>query len=126
MARGGLIHNSHFRRLWLGQTVSLFGTQVTFLALPSVAILQMHASVFQVGVLQALQFLPFLPLGLLAGTWIDRRHRRPIMIGADIGRMLVLASIPVAFLFHSLTFFQLYAVAAIAGVFNVFSQVAYQ
>jgi MFS family permease len=126
MWKGGLRGNPDFLRLWLGQTISMFGTQVTFLALPTVAILQLHASVFQVGVLQALQFLPFLPFGLFAGAWTDRRRRRPIMIGTDLGRMMVLASIPLAFLLGDLTFYQLYAVATVVGGLNVFSLVAYQ
>jgi MFS family permease len=84
--------------LWTGQTVSEVGSQVTFLALPLTAILLLHASPFQVGLLGALLFLSFLPtLGLVAGVYVDRVKRRWIMIICDLGRMLALGSIPAAY-----------------------------
>ena len=66
-----------FRRLSIGETVSQFGTQVTFLALPLVAILVVHASTFEVGLLTALDTLGFLVVGLPAGAWVDRMRLRP-------------------------------------------------
>ncbi len=84
--------------LWTGQTVSEVGSQVTFLALPLTAILLLHASPFQVGLLGALLFSSFLPtLGLVAGVYVDRVKRRWIMIICDLGRMLALGSIPAAY-----------------------------
>jgi MFS family permease len=113
-------------KLWVGDTVSQFGSQVTLLAVPTVAILVLHAGPFQVGVLSALEFLAFPTLGLVAGVYADRLRRRPIMIVCDLGRMLALGSIPVAFLVNALTLEQLYVVALLTGIFTVFFDVSYQ
>jgi MFS family permease len=113
-------------KLWAGETVSVFGSQVTLLAVPTVAILILHAGPFQVGVLSALEFLAFPTLGLVAGVYADRLRRRPIMILCDIGRALALGSIPVAFALGVLTLEQLYLVALLTGIFTVFFDVSYQ
>lgn len=123
---GRLWHHTDFLKLWTGETVSQFGSQVTQLALPTVAILILHAGPFEVGLLAALEYLAFPSLGLVAGVWADRLRRRPIMIVADLGRMLALGSIPLAFVLNALTLYQLYAVAVISGIFTVFFDVAYQ
>ena len=124
--RGRLWRHADFQKLWWGESISEFGSQVTFLALPSVAILQLHATAFQVGLIEALNFLGFPTLGLVAGVYADRLRRRPIMIACDLGRMLALGSIPVSFVLGSLSMPQLYLVAVISGVFTVFFDVAYQ
>ena len=124
--RGRLWRHADFQKLWWGESISEFGSQVTFLALPSVAILQLHATAFQVGLIEALNFLGFPTLGLVAGVYADRLRRRPIMIACDLGRMLALGSIPVSFVMGSLSMPQLYLVAVISGVFTVFFDVAYQ
>lgn len=124
--KGRLWHHPDFLKLWTGETVSQFGSQVTLLALPTVAILLLHAGPFEVGLLAALEYLAFPSLGLVAGVWADRLRRRPIMIVADLGRMLALGSIPLAFALNALTLYQLYAVAVISGIFTVFFDVAYQ
>src|SRR5256884_2853242 len=126
MFRGKLWRHVDFLKLWTGETVSQFGTQVTFLAVPTVAILILHAGPFQVGLLSALEFLAFPTLGLVAGVYADRLRRRPIMIACDLGRMLALGSIPVAFLLKALTLEQLYLVALLTGIFTVFFDVSYQ
>jgi MFS family permease len=115
-----------FLKLWLGETVSQFGSQVTQLAVPTVAILVLHAGPLQVGILSALEFLAFPTLGLVAGVYADRLRRRPIMIACDLGRMVALGSIPVAFLLNLLTLEQLYAVALVTGICTVFFDVSYQ
>src|SRR5438128_12553492 len=115
MLRGRLWRHPDFLKLWAGETVSEFGSQVTLLAVPTVAILALHAGPFQVGVLSALEFLAFPTLGLVAGVYADRLRRRPIMIVCDIGRLLALGSIPVAFLLDALTLQQLYLVALLTG-----------
>jgi MFS family permease len=122
---GKLIGQPGFRRLWFGQTVSAFGSEVTTLALPLTAVLVLHASTFQVGLLTTAGFAPFLLIGLPAGVWVDRVRRKPVMIVADVGRTLVLASIPVAYGVGVLTLAQLYLVAFIHGVATVFFDVAY-
>ncbi len=126
MLRGGLWRHPDFLKLWAGETVSVFGSQVTLLAVPTVAILILHAGPFQVGILSALEFLAFPTLGLLAGVYADRLRRRPIMIVCDIGRALALGSIPVAFVLGVLTLEQLYLVALLTGIFTVFFDVSYQ
>jgi hypothetical protein len=113
-------------KLWAGQTISLLGSAVTALALPSVAILTLGAKPFQVGLLQAAQFLAFPILALPAGVWVDRWQRRIVMIVADVGRALALGSIPLVWALHALTLAQLYAVALVVGVLTVFFDVAYQ
>ena len=126
MFRGRLWRHPDFLKLWAGETVSVFGSQVTLLAVPTVAILILHAGPFQVGVLSALEFLAFPTLGLVAGVYADRLRRRPIMIACDIGRALALGSIPVAFVLNLLTLEQLYLVALLTGIFTVFFDVSYQ
>ena len=123
---GRLWRHGDFIRLWVGQTVSEAGTQVSQLAVPTVAILLLHATPFQIGLLTALEFLPFPVLGLIAGVYADRLKRRPLMIASDIGRMLALVTIPIAFSFGVLRIEQLYVVGLVVGVFNVFFGISYQ
>lgn len=96
------------------------------LALPSVAILVLNAKPAQVGLLESAQFLAFPILGLPAGVWVDRLPRRGVMIVADVGRALALASVPAAWATRELSLSQLYIVACIVGVLTVFFDVAYQ
>jgi MFS family permease len=120
-----LIAHGGFRRLWFGQSVSEFGSQITVLALPLAAVLALHASTFQVGLLTTAGYAAFLLVGLPAGAWVDRMRRKPVMIAADVIRAIVLASVPVAYELHVLTLAQLYAVAFVQGVATVFFDVAY-
>jgi MFS family permease len=124
--KGALWRHPDFIKLWAGETISKFGTEVSLLAVPTVAILTLHAGPFQVGLLGALEFLSFPTLGLIAGVYADRLRRRPIMIACDLGRMLALGSIPVTYLLGSLSLTQLYVVALVAGIFTVFFEIAYQ
>jgi MFS family permease len=124
--KGKLWRDAEFLKLWFGQSISETGSQISFLALPTVAILLLGASPFQVGLLAACESLAFPVLGLVAGVYIDRLRRRPIMIVCDLGRMAALASVPIAFFAHGLTMTQLYAVALITGVGTVFFDVSYQ
>lgn len=124
--RGRLWSHVDFIKLWIGQSVSELGSQVSLLAVPTVAILVLQATPLQVGVLSALEFLPFPVLGLVAGVWADRIRRRPILVVCDIVRTLSLGSIPIAFYLGVLGMPQLYAVALVTGVCTVFFDVAYQ
>lgn len=126
MLGGKLWRDRDFLKLWGGQGISELGSQVSQLALPTVAILLLHATPFQVGLLATFEFLAFPVLGLFAGVWVDRLRRRRIMIACDVGRMLALASVPIAFVFNILTIPQLYVVGLITGVGTVFFDVAYQ
>jgi MFS family permease len=117
--------NRGFLKLWAGQTVSEIGTSVTQIALPTVAVFQLHAGPFELGLLTAFSRLPFPILALPVGVWIDQLPRRRVMILADIGRMLALASIPIAATVSTLTYAQLYIVAAVTGVLTIFFDLAY-
>lgn len=121
-----LSRNPDFAKLWFGQTISLFGSAVTMLALPSVAILTLGAKTYQVGLLEATQFLAFPLLGMPAGVWVDRLSRRTVMIVADFGRAGLLAYVPLAWALHALRLWHLYVVALAIGVLTVFFDVAYQ
>lgn len=121
-----LWRDGEFLKLWWGQFISETGSQVSALALPTVAILVLAATPFEVGLLEAFGFLAFPVLGLVAGVWVDRLRRRPVLIVCDILRLIALGSVPVAFLLHALTIGQLYAVALLVGVGTVFFDVAYQ
>ena len=123
---GGLWRHRDFLSLWGSQTISQFGSQVTFLALPLVAILALDESSFRVAALTTIEFLPFLLFALPAGVWVDRLRRRPILISADVLRALVLITIPIAYWLDGLTIWQLYAVAFVHGVGTVFFDVSYQ
>ncbi len=124
-AAASLWRHRDFMRLWAAQTVSLFGSQVTTLALPLTAALTLRATPAQMGILGAAQFAPFLLIGLFAGVWIDRRRRRPVMIAADVGRAVLLALIPALALLHALRIEQIYAIAFLAGALTLFFDVAY-
>lgn len=115
-----------FRQLFFADTISQLGSQVSLLALPLTAVLTLDASTFEVGALTACGTVPFLLVGLPAGAWVDRMSRRTVLIASDVGRALVLVTVPVAWLFGALTMPQLYAAALLAGVFTVFFDVAYQ
>ena len=124
--RGGLWRHGDFVRLWAAQTVSQFGSQVSGIALPLVAVLTLESSAFSVAMLGAVEMLPFLLIALPAGVWVDRLPRRPILIAGDLGRAVALGSIPLAWAFDVLTIWQLYVVGFVVGVFTVFFDVAYQ
>jgi MFS family permease len=119
-----LLRDLAFRRYWTAQTVSYLGDQVTFVALPLIAVLALHASPAEMGYLTAAGTLPNLLFSLHAGALADRRgRRRRTMIATDLARAALLATVPVAYGLGSLTLGQLYAVAFLAGglavLFNV-------
>jgi MFS family permease len=120
-----LWHNPTFLKLWAGQTISLLGSQVTLVALPLTAALVLHADAAQLGVLRALQTLPFLLLGLGAGVLTDRFQRRPLLIGADLGRALLLGLIPLAWALGRLDLRQLFVIAPLLGTLRLGFNVAY-
>lgn len=122
----GLWHHPDFVRLWAGETISIFGSLIGGLALSFTAILWLDANPLQISILAGAQLVPGFVVGLVAGVWVDRLKRRPIMIVADIGRFVALATIPVAALFDVLTIWHLYAVALTASTLTVFFDVAYQ
>ncbi len=123
---GGLWRHRDFLWLWSSQTVSQFGSQVSQLALPIVAIVALRESAFAVAMLGMVEFLPFLLLSLPAGVWVDRLPRRPMLVAADVLRAVALATVPIAYWLDALTIWQLYVVGFVVGVGTVFFDVAYQ
>ena len=122
----GLWLSRDFRRLWGSLTITSFGAQITNLALPLTAALLLHASPMQMGILVALETLPFALFSLHAGVLLDRVRKLPVVIAADIGRGVALLSIPVAAWFDGLSIDLLFAVGFLCGVQNVVGGAAYQ
>ncbi|MFE3496710.1 MFS transporter [Streptomyces sp. NPDC059175] len=125
-ATGGPLRMRDFRRLLAGAAVGQLGAQVTLVALPLVAVLELDAPAFSVGLLTAVETAAFLLIGLPAGAWVDRMRKKPLMIRADAVRAVAMASIPLAAVADVLTMGQLYAVAFVTGVATVFFDVAHQ
>jgi len=124
--RQALIRNPRFLRLWAAETISHFGSNITGIALPFVAITLLQAGPLEVAILNLADFLPFLLIGLLVGALVDRLPRRAVLIGGDLGRAILILTIPLAYLAGVLSLPQLIAVGFLVGVLTVFFDVAYQ
>lgn len=115
-----IVHRPAFRNLWLGQTISVFGDQITALAVPLIAVLTLGATPEQMGLLTAAGLLPNLLFSLPAGVWLDRVHRRRrLMIVADLLRAVVVASVAVAFVAGVLSLPQLFVATFLVGTLGV-------
>ena len=125
-SRLGLLRHPNFARLWTAATVSLFGTQVSQIAIPFIAAVVLQASPAEVGLLTTIEFLPFLLFTLPAGVWVDRFPKRRILILGDLVRAAMLVSIPIAAAANVLTIWQLYVVGFVNGIATVFFDVADQ
>lgn len=112
--------NSAFVRVWSAATISIFGSLITRVALPLAAILVLGSGAVEVAVLRGLELGAMLVVGLVAGAWVDRLRRRPVLIWADLGRAALLGSIPIAFAFGALTFWHLLLVSGLAAVLTSF------
>lgn len=112
-----------FRLLWAGQSLSLVGSQITLVAMPLVAVTLLAASPAQLGVLNALERLPFV-LILFVGVWVDRVRRRPLLIATDFARGALLATVPLLFFADALTLTWLCIVVLLVGVCQVVFDVA--
>ncbi|HEU0243188.1 MAG TPA: MFS transporter [Candidatus Limnocylindrales bacterium] len=121
-----LLRHPDFLKLWTAETISVFGSAITQLALPLIAATTLDVTPFEFGLLTTIEFLPFILFSLPAGVWVDRLRRRPILIAGDLGRAIAIASIPVAFAFDALTIWQLYIVGFVNGILTVFFDVSYQ
>jgi MFS family permease len=121
-----LRRQSAFLRLWASVSVSVFGDQISALAIPLAAVLMLHASATEMGLLTALFWLPHLVFALPVGVWVDARPvKRRVMVVADVGRAALLASIPLAAAFDALTLEQLYIVVFLVGSCAVFFDLSY-
>ncbi|WP_053658281.1 MFS transporter [Micromonospora sp. NRRL B-16802] len=123
---GGLLRHRDFRLLWAGQAVSSVGSNVTTVALPLVAVAVLDAGTFQVAVLTAAAWAPWLLIGLPAGAWVDRLSRRPVLVACDVFCALAFLSVPLAAVADLLTIGHLLLVAATAGAARVFFETAHQ
>ena len=120
----GLWRNPAFVRLWTASTVSVFGSFVTRLALPFAAIEMLDAGPFEVALVRSIDLAAALLFGLVVGAWVDRLRRRPVMIWSDVGRALLLASIPIAAVGGWLSLPQLLLVAFLAAILATFFDAA--
>src|ERR1700687_2599857 len=117
--------SADFGKLWLGQGISTPGRSISDPALPTPAVLSLHAGPFEVGLLAALQKVPFPFVSLVAGVFVDRLPKRAVLIVCDLGRTAILGAIPVAALFGHLGLGLLYAAALAKGTLSVFFDLAY-
>jgi MFS family permease len=122
----GLWRNPDFVKLWGSLTITHFGGQVTFLALPLTAALLLDATPFEVGVLTALAALPFALFGLPAGVLVDRLPKLPIIVASDIGRALALLAVPIGAWLGLLSMPVLYLVGFLVGTGSIIGWPAYQ
>jgi MFS family permease len=113
-----------FRTLWIGAMISNFGSAITSLALPLTAVVTLHASPAQMGVLGAVGTMPALLLSLLVGVWVDRVRRRPLLIGADLGRAVLIGAVPLIALCGILRMEYLYVVSFLAGILTLVFDIA--
>ncbi len=114
-----------FRRFWAGQTVNGVGSAVSSIALPLLALDQLHATTLEVALLEAVEWLPALLIGLPVGVLVDRHAPRALMLGANFGQAAAMASVPAAAALGSLNLALLFGAATGAGLFGVFFQTAY-
>lgn len=122
---GGLWRSTDFLKLWTGQTISELGSRITRDGLPLLAVITLGATPSQMGLLSAIGSAPVLLVSLFAGVWVDRLRRKPLMIAADIGRALLLSSIPLAAVLGVLGMGQLYVVTALVGILSLLFSLAY-
>lgn len=125
-ARGGLFRHHDFRQLFIGDSLSQLGSQLTTLAIPVLAVKVLHAGAFQMGLLATCEFLAFLVIGLPAGAWVDRWRKQRVLVTNDLIRAVALASVPLAWALDVLHFGQMLVVALVVGCCTVFFDVAYQ
>jgi len=123
---GSLFAHRDFRLLLLGQTTSQLGAQVSGVAIPLLAVLTLHASPFELGLVTASSTLAFAVIGLPAGVWLDRWRRRPILVASDLARTVLLGTIPLAAVFDVLNLAHLVIVSLLIGFARVFFDVGYQ
>lgn len=115
-----------FQKLWFGQTVSVFGSLISRIAIPFLAVIELDATPFDMAALGIAALLPGFLVGLLAGAWIDRRKRRPVMIAADLGRAVILLSIPALAILDRLEIWHLLVVSGLMSVLSMLFDIAYQ
>jgi MFS family permease len=119
-----LWQNSAFVRVWSAATISIFGSLITRMALPFVAILVLGAGAFEVALVRSIDLLAALLFGLLVGAWVDRLRRRPVMVWADLGRAVLLVTIPIAAVGGWLTLAHVLLVSFLVAILSTFFDAA--
>jgi MFS family permease len=122
----GLLRDHGFRNLFAAVTIAAFGQRITAVAIPFVAVVSLHATEFEVGLLNALATGAIVVLGLPAGAWVDRMRRRHVLVFNDLARSAVLVSIPVAWWLGGLSMWQLYVISIVVGICTIFFDIASQ
>jgi hypothetical protein len=125
-AGSSLWRHGDFVRLWSGTLVSLFGSQISALAVPLTAVVALGAGPREMGVLSATRWVPYLLFGLVAGVWVDRVRRRPLMVWTDLARAAVVATIPVAAVLGVLRIEHLFAASFCMGALSLVFDAGYQ
>lgn len=120
------VPGTSFARYWTAAAISSFGSAVTAVAMPVLAVNSLHATSLEVGAVNAAQFLPYAVLGLIAGAYTDRWRRKPILVWASVGRALSLGAIPILWLTGSLHIWVLVIALLSFGAFSVFGFAATQ
>lgn len=120
---GGLWRNADFRRLWAGQTLSDVGTNMVAVVIPLLAAASLGASAFEIGLISAVEFLPYLLISLLVGAWLDASVKRPVIVLADLVRAGALAVIPLAWWTGILTIPLLIVTVFVIGMCSVVSDI---
>jgi MFS family permease len=115
-----------FALFWTGQTISTLGAQVTAFAVPLLAAITLHATSFQMGLLRAAEFAPFLVFTLPAGVWADYGIRRWLMIAANLIRGVFITAVPLAVFVGWMHLGVLYFVMFIMGSLKTVFEMAYQ
>jgi predicted MFS family arabinose efflux permease len=119
-----LWRNDAFVRVWSAATISIFGSLITRIALPLLAILTLGAGAIEVAILRSIDVAVLLVVGLVAGAWVDRLRRRPVLVWADLGRAVLLGSIPLAYVLGTLSFLHLVVAAGLAAILTAFFDAA--
>lgn len=123
---GEVLREPRFAKYWTASTISSLGTAATRVALPVLVVRNLSASNFEVGLVNAAQLLPYLVLGLLAGVFIDRWRRQPILIWASVGRAVLLGLVPAFWFLGWLTLPLLIVILIGFGSLTVFAVAATQ
>lgn len=126
MSREHSTASPSFARYWTAAAISSFGSAVTTVAMPVLVVTTLHASPFEVGLVNAAQFLPYALLGLVAGVYADRWRRKPVLVWGSIGRAVALGTIPLLWVLHALTLGALIGLLLAFGAFSVLAFAATQ
>ena len=122
--KANLWRHANFLRFWSANIISDFGSGINFLVLPIIGAVTLEASAVQMGYLSAAGTLPYLLFGLPVGAFVDQLRKRPLLILADLGRLILIATLPIATLLGQLTWPHLILVTFLGGCLTLLADVA--